>query len=223
MPASARNQRVRWNAGTILGGLNPTTEQIDDSSSGIFRVWQTEGGNISWREEPKLTPSAQQAKESWNWQSDDPLMKCIAPGMPGAMTHNFWAIEFVDLGDKIQIEMEEFGSQRTIHMNTEPATVEVLPSSMGFSLGRWQGNTLIVITNNVNYPYFHRDGTPLSTSAEILERFILSDDGTRLDYEMVVTDPEVFQSPLVGDRTWVAAPGMELLPYDCAISGYSEE
>jgi len=66
------------------------------------------------------------------------------------------------------------------------------PSLLGHSTGRWDGDTLVVETTNVDWGHFNTVGISLTEEARIVERFILSDDGLRLDYELSVTDPAIF-------------------------------
>ena len=81
-------------------------------------------------------------------------------------------------------------------------------------MGRWADGALVVTTTRLNWPYFDNIGTPLSEAVEIVERFVLSEDQTRLDFEVTVTDPFTFTRParLVG--YWLAL-GDTLPRYDC--------
>ena len=52
-----------------------------------------------------------------------------------------------------------------------------------------------------------------------MERFTLTDDGSRLEYEMTVTDPATFTEPVVLTKSWAWRPNDEVRPYDCAVAG----
>lgn len=183
---------------------------------GIYRVWTPRGrpNTGSVHHEWPLKPSAKAAREAFNPLTDDPALKCIAPGMP-AMLDTPYPIEFIEQGNNIIIRFEEWDGVRTIDMNpaikkeTEPA------SPSGYSAGRWEGNTLVVITTNSSYPYFDDTGTPQSQSSEITERYTVSEDKKRLDWEATVVDPEIFTEPvtMTGYMAWVA--GEKIKPYNC--------
>ena len=91
---------------------------------------------------------------------------------------------------------------------------------MGYSVGRWEGNTLIVITNRINSPYSLGGGTPQSEAVEIVERFTLSEDERTMDWAATLTDPATFTAPVTPTSThWKWVPGEAIKPYDCAMIG----
>jgi len=135
--------------------------------------------------------------------------------LPRAMIGNAWPIEFIELESEILIRMEEFDIERTVHMDVEVAASNSPPTPLGYSVGRWEDNTLIVGTKRISWPYFDDRGIPLSESAIILERFILSQEKTDLDYQITVTDPEVFTQPVTSSTAWTWVPGQVIKPYNC--------
>ena len=74
-------------------------------------------------------------------------------------------------------------------------------TSLGYSVGRWEGRTLIVRTEDINYPYLDDLGTPQSEAVEIVERFTLSEDETRLDWVATVVVQSVLFFPFRPNRT----------------------
>ena len=61
--------------------------------------------------------------------------------------------------------------------------------------------------------------TPQGDRVEVVERFSLSEDERRLDYEVVVTDPETLLEPIVLAWHWEWVPGSALQSYGCTIPG----
>ena len=61
------------------------------------------------------------------------------------------------------------------------------------------------------------NGTPQSEDAVIVERFTLSEDDTRLEWEGTITDPANFVGPAVLRMAWQWIPGEEIKPYQCAL------
>ena len=93
------------------------------------------------------------------------------------------------------------------------------PSHLGYSVGRWDGNTLIVETSRIDYPFFDDRGTPMSEAVEIVERFTLSEDEASLDWTAVVTDPLTFTEPVaMPEMHWEWIPGQELKDYNCTVA-----
>ena len=180
----------------------------------IFRVWlplerpNTGAGNTVY----PLTEAGRAALAAWN-PEDDPALRCIPPGVPTAMD-NPYPIEFVDRGNVIELRLEEWDGLRTIYMAGEGDPVQ---PRMGRSAGRWAGRALVVETTDMDWRYVDDLGTPQSGNAVFRERFTLSEDGVRLDWEGRVTDPVNFTEPVVMEGAWTWVPGHEIKPFDCAL------
>ena len=92
------------------------------------------------------------------------------------------------------------------------------PSGTGYSTGRWAGETLVVTTTHLDWPYWSEFGLPQSDqSTTILERFSVSDNGNGLDYALTVSDPVMFTRPLTIEDTRYWTPGREIPPYNCVV------
>ncbi len=181
---------------------------------GIYRVWSRTGTGLE--SQLPFTEAALAARETFDPLGDDPALLCIPPGMP-AMMNNPYPIEFVDEGDRILLRLEEWDGVRTIHMSDD-ASAEGQPlSSYGYSIGRWEGSTLVVTTTRVGEPFFDDIGTPQSEDIEIVERFILNDSEDELQYRVVLTDPATFTEPATQSGVWFWKPGEEIKPFECAI------
>ena len=71
----------------------------------------------------------------------------------------------------------------------------------------------VVETSRVNADYL-RPGVPLGPSARFVERFTPSDDGTRLHYTIMITDPYSLTEPTEQKRSWLAS-NEKVLPFNC--------
>ena len=94
----------------------------------------------------------------------------------------------------------------------DPAAIPL--SDLGYSAGRWVGGTLEVRTTRVGWPYVDDDGRPQSTNVEILERFELAADGSRMTYVQTVTDTISLAEPLTVSWDLIAA-GDTIEPVNC--------
>ncbi len=187
---------------------------------GIFGVWRpiekpnTDSGTgiPPWA----LTETAEAAYKAFDPLTDDPALTCIQAGMP-VILDTPYPVEFAERGDDILIRVEEWDGRRTIHMNASEEREAALPSPMGYSVGRWEGNTLLIATDRISYPYFDDLGTPQTGALEITERYTVSEDGNRLDWEATANDPAVFmEAPVLrGYMAW--SPGESVKPFDCTI------
>ena len=214
---------ARWTNNTVGTGLDETPGSPGaDSSLGIFRVWSTdgsflrtetrfltEGGTLNY----PLTEAARDAQSAWDpLDPDNPFLTCMPKGMPTIMQQPN-PVEFIDNGDQIVFLMEEFDTRRVIHMND--GDPDAPPSALGYSTGRWEGDTLVVHTNRINWPWFDQNGLPQSEAIETVERFTVNEAGSRLDYEVLITDPWLFTEPVTLAKSWRWIPGDAVLPFDC--------
>ena len=216
---------ARWTDNTVGTGLDetPGTPSADDSL-GIFRVWSTDGSFL--RTETRflteggtpgypLTEAARAAQATWNpLHPDNPFLTCLPKGMPTIMQQPN-PIEFIDNGDHIVLLMEEFDTRRVIHMRDDADEQSAPPSPLGHSTGHWEGDTLVVHTDRINWPWFDQNGLPQSEAVETMERFTVNEAGSRLEYEVVVTDPWLFTEPVTLAKSWRWVPGDAVLPFDC--------
>ena len=132
------------------------------------------------------------------------------------------AIKFEVLPDRIVIRYEYWNAVRTIYMDGRPVPDDVVPSRLGFSTGRYEGDVLIVDTVALEPSQISLMGNKffLSDDARFVERHELSDDGTRMDIEWTVIDSENLRGPYTGRMAWLLAPGWELDVWSCdAITG----
>jgi hypothetical protein len=218
------NAPLRWTdpsqSLSVASTAGETTPISETPPTGIFRVWSW-GGTIHRLRRPiSATPAAQEASAGWDPLTDDPALRCAAPGMPNANL-NPYPIEFIDEGDRIRLRIEEWDATRVIHMNTDADSGAQAPSLLGYSVGHWEGKTLLIETIQVDAPYLDDSGTPQSENAEIFERYTLSEDEDRLDYEVIVIDPQYLLEPAIWDASWIWQPGAEIIPFECTLRSSS--
>jgi hypothetical protein len=165
-----------------------------------------------------LTPVARAQLAAFDRSTDNPTANCVPKGMPTIMEAPY-PIELVrQEGGHILLRLEEYDLERPIYMDGPNVTRELpQPSPLGFSVGRWEGAALVVRTTRISWPFFSQLGIRQSPAVEIVERFTPTADGSRLDYEMTVTDPATFTRPVVLRQYWLWLPSVTLLPYQCTV------
>ena len=192
---------------------------VASDTDSLFRVWATDVTDVAslaaWFGAPlALTEASRKAVSEFNPVSDTTTPECTPKGMPMVMFQPP-PMEFVDRGDTILLRTEEYDTVRTIHM-TAQGNPEAQPKThVGFSIGRWEGKTLVVETGSVNARYLNARGVPLGASARFVERFTPTADGSRLDYTLTITDPDSLTAPAEWKRYWVWRPGEQVLPFNC--------
>lgn len=220
-----RNREARWSDESIgrgFGNFAPSAEAVraaEESADGIFRTW---GRRIGGRPalalySGLLTERGRELAATFYAPRDNPELECRT-GIPTFM-FDPGAMDIVDGGDRIHIETSEYNVKRVVYMTQDRP--EPTPSSVGYSVGRWEGDTLVVDTSHIDWPYFDPYGTPQSNQMSYVERFRVADDDSQLDYTFVATDPLMFTGPVRLERAWGWQPGMEITEFDC-VADWSE-
>jgi hypothetical protein len=205
----------RWSDRTLGEDIRSAVATDATGELGLFRVW-TNATNppAFWGDDLPLTPAAAAARAAFDPIADDPTANCAPKGMPYIMEQPY-PMQFVDEGDVLVMRLEEYDTARRIAMSPDAAGRARNAPRLGSSTGRWDGETLVVETTDIDYPYLNFSGVPLGPDARIEERFALNDDGSRLDYTMTLNDPATFTEPVTFRKAWEWRPGEQVRPYDC--------
>jgi hypothetical protein len=215
----------RWTDSPIGGGDWAAAAEVGSAkqAAGIFRTWTLDRTNTpSFSDNPPLTSAARQVWEQFDTY-DDPALQCAELGMPRVITATGpHPIAFVDKGNIILLRGEYFDVEREIHLDQSSIPDSIPLSPLGYSIGRWEGASLVVNTARVNYPWFDirgLAGIPQSEAVSIEEHFYLNDDETELHMDISITDPFSFTETLgVADYSvWKWRPDIEILPYHCEV------
>ncbi len=149
-----------------------------------------------------------------HWIDRDPELKCYLPGIPRAM-YMPYPFQITQSTNKVHMAYAFASTARTIHLDTVDGPPD--DTWMGHSVGRWEGDTLVVdVTNFSGKTWFDRAGNFHSDSLHLVERFTLMTPDV-IGYEVTIEDPKVFTRP------WrIAMPlyrrmeaNMQLLEYRC--------
>jgi hypothetical protein len=150
-------------------------------------------GVVDGDEIPYLPAAAAKKRENQaNWVKLDPEAKCYLPGVPRAtyLPHPF---QIVQSQNVIMMTYEYAGAVRVINMGAP--TKPPAESWMGWSNGRWEGDTLVVdVTSLMEDTWFDRAGNFHSDALHVVERYTPRSRDT-LNYEATIEDPKVFSRP----------------------------
>jgi hypothetical protein len=147
-----------------------------------------EGGSIPYKPEALKQKQENQA----NWLERDPEIKCYLPGVPRA-TYMPYPFQIFHSNSAIFIAYAYAGAARNIYLK-DPGAPEV-DSWMGQSVGRWDGDTLVVEVTGLNgQAWLDRSGNFMTARARVTERYrrIAPD---HLWYEAEIDDPDTFTKP----------------------------
>jgi hypothetical protein len=114
-------------------------------------------------------------------------------GVPGVMRFAF-GIEFLFTPGRVTMLLEQGSTIRRVHTDGRPHSSDPEPTYVGESIGRWEGDTLVVDTRAINRTVFLSTGIPSSGEMRVLERIRLIDP-THLQIDTVIDDPIMLLEP----------------------------
>jgi hypothetical protein len=155
-------------------------------------------------------------------EAENPTAKCVPYATP-MLTTLPYLNEIEVRGDRVIIRSEFFNVDRTVYMDGRGHPRDGARTTEGHSVGRWEGEVLVVDTALFAD---HRAGssvgsrspsTGLASGAQkrVVERYRLSDDRTRLLVDLVVEDPEYLAEPFTVSTEWDYAPQQRLVRFGC--------
>ena len=160
---------------------------------GTFSAIHPGLGSIEGDEIPYQPWAAEQQKQNFaNRLELDPEGKCFLPGVPRA-TYLPYPFQILQTPDFVMIAYQYANAVRTVYMNDPgPAPAD---SWMGWSVGRWEGDTLVVdVTSQNDQTWFDRAGNFHSNALHVVERYTPLGPNHLL-YEATIEDPNVFTRP----------------------------
>jgi len=190
------------------------------SASDISGVWELGYSDFrafyaAWAD-VALTEKGVASRAEYEVASDSPQARCI-PIPPPASLISPNLNEIMLREDSIVIRNERFNVERTIYTDGRGHPENGERRNQGHSIGRWEGDVLVVDTTLFEPHRSPVIGSGVSSGLEkhVVERFALSEDGTRLVIDFTLEDPEYLREPFAGTVVWHYAPHFEMLGFDC--------
>ena len=146
------------------------------------------GGRIPYTDEARALKEENRA----NWIDRDPEVKCYLPGVPRA-TYLPMPFQIVQSEEDFFIAYQFAGAVRDIYLD-DPGPSQI-DSWMGWSVGRWEGDTLVVeVTGLHDATWLDRAGSHHSNQLRVVERYTMLGPN-HIDYEATIEDPVVLTEP----------------------------
>src|SRR5687767_3424636 len=231
--ATPRPDRIagRPNLNGIYQAINTANWNLEDHSASATPFWQLgamfaipagqtvlidNNGTIPY------TPAGlkKRAENMAGWPKSDPEAKCYMPGLPRA-SYMPYPFQIVQGQKDILFVYEYASSNRIVHMSNH--TEAPVDSWMGWSNGKWDGDTLVIETEGFNdQSWFDRAGNHHSEALKVTERFSMQGDNV-LMYEARMEDPKTFTRPWTIRMPLYRRlePNVQLLEFKCV--EFSEE
>jgi hypothetical protein len=146
---------------------------------------------------------------------DDPEGLCLPPGVP-RITYTPYPSKIIPMPGLMLI-LYEAGTRayRQIFMDGRPVPKDPDPTWFGYSVGRWEGDTLVVETSGFNdRTWLDGDGHPHSDAMRVIERYRRT-DLDHIEYKFLIDDPKMYTKPWENATILSRIPNYELKEYIC--------
>jgi hypothetical protein len=209
-----------WDRGTTVTTLR--TSLVVDPPDGRVPA-QTEEARRRAAEEskrPAFRGAGASGRGSDTWLDRSLFERCITRGLPGAMSPTAYNNNYriTQSPGYVAIEIEMLGGTRVIPTDGRPHLSSGMRQLLGHSVGRWEGDTLVVETKNFTDKILYRGAAENLQLVERIRR--LGPD--EIEYRVTVTDPTTFTRPWTVAIPFVNT-GEPMFEYACHEGNYGME
>jgi hypothetical protein len=206
-----------WDRGTKV--TTPRTSLVVDPPDGRVPALTEEAQRRAALEgtRPAYRGAGANGRGADSWLDRSTFERCITRGMPAAMSPTAYNNNYqITQGPGyVAIAIEMLGGTRVIPTDGRPHLSPSIRLWMGDSVGRWDGDTLVVDTTNFTDKVLYRGA---SDNLHLIERFTRVGPG-EIDYRVTIVDPTTFTMP------WTLAiplidTGEGLFEYACHEGNY---
>lgn len=191
-------------------------QSVSTTIAGTWRA-QSRSGDIANERQLATWPLTDAARESLAAYdgTQNPWINCVPYSPPVLM---LWPLTFViEINDTtVSISPGVTGGERTIFLDGRSPSDDEPLTNNGFSVGRWEDETLVVETSHFSARELgHAFGIPSSSEKLLTERFSLNETGTHLVYSYQVEDSMYLTGEVSGENLLRYRPELEAEVYDC--------
>lgn len=168
-------------------------------------------------EESPLRPEAAEIfrKNAERRGTDNPATRCLPQGLPRADLFNYAPFKIIQTPGIIAVLYEVDNTHRQIYTDGRKLPVDPRPAWLGYSVGRWDGDTLVVdAAGFTDKSWLDLFGHPHSEDLRIQERFHRRDFG-HMDLSVTIEDPKMYTKPFTIKVTEVLLPDSDILESVC--------
>ncbi|MGI9258239.1 MAG: DUF6152 family protein [Gammaproteobacteria bacterium] len=205
---------------TAGNNLAPEPQNRERSFEGIweqqlenFVAFRAAGLNVV------TTEAGTAARDSYDVRTENPVARCVAYPSPMIVAVPQHLSEITIHEDHISIHNEFFDVERVIYTDGRGHPDDSERINQGHSIGSWEDDVLVVETTLFSDHRSTLPGTGLPSGAQkrVVERYALSEDGARIDIDILYEDPEFLAEPFTGRLEWNLSPYEEITPFRCEV------
>lgn len=125
-------------------------------------------------------------------------------------------LEIHSEGRRLEMRYGEWAASRTVYMDGREPPEDLMPTPMGFSVGRYESDALVIETTAISANLVRQPAMfPHSDQLHMVERYTISEDRQRLFLTVRYDDAWALKQPLVLKKVWGWAPDQEIFPVEC--------
>jgi hypothetical protein len=201
--------------------LSAPAPRLPDGKPDLSGIWSGAGPMYRFNIAQDLNPEdiqpwaeelfLQRVRES---RKDSPLAKCMPVSVP---YHQFFNLTQLVQTPAVVVVMHESPNrpQRMVFLDGRDLPKDPNPTYLGYSVGKWEGDTLVVTTTGFNDKgWLDSAGHPQTESLRVTERYRRRDFG-HMDFEITIDDPKVFTKPFTVKTQRLLQADTELLEDVC--------
>jgi len=209
-----------WDRGTKV--TTPRTSLVVDPTDGRVPA-PTEAAKMRAADEgkrPAFRGAGASGRGTDTWLDRSTFERCITRGMPGAMSPTAYNNNYriTQSPGFVAIEIEMLGGTRVIPTDGRSHVRSTIRQWMGHSVGRWEGDTLVVDTTNFTDKVLYRGA---AENLHLVERFTRVGPG-EIEYRVTIEDPTTFTKPWTLAIPYVNT-GEDMFEYACHEGNYGME
>ena len=156
-------------------------------------------------------------REVSSTETNDPIAKCLPPGVPAIYMMTF-PMEIFQIPGRVILYFEYDHYVRQIFTDGRDHQI-ITPTWMGDSTGKWEGDTLVVdVTGFNDLSWLDDEGHPHSDQLHVVERIRRLDDKT-LEDAITITDPKAYTQSFMTTRKLTLKPGWNIVEFICEDNG----
>ncbi|PWU06906.1 MAG: hypothetical protein C5B51_11185 [Terriglobia bacterium] len=211
IPASGFAQWVNYPSAGVPRGPDGKTNlaapapRTSDGKPDLSGVWQAESQEFFFNLAAGLKPEdvamqpwakALQEQRVADEHGDDPLARCLPHGVPRVNTNGLFPFKIIQTPRLVVILYEQLNLFRQIFMDGRKLINNPNPTWLGYSTGRWDGDTLVIETSGFNDQTWldTERGHPATGALHVTERFRRKDFGN-LEVQATIDDPKAYNKP----------------------------
>ncbi len=212
--------RSKWLAGLLAWSALSGCALAQTNLNGTWSLdqppeWKAAAQAAPWTEKARAdNAAARKFADDNHFIMDERDVKCWPPGMPVAMAPPY-GIHFLQTPERLAILPEVSTVPRMVYMTeTSHHLDSISPSWNGHSIGRWEGEVLVIDTVG-----FNGRGARITPKGHIVERVSLTDGGSHMVIETTIEDPDLYTRPFTYKTRYVRSTGegAEYIEYGCEV------